>query len=142
MDNPPGVRCAVVEREFAVPPDRLWRALTLPHLMEEWLMKNDFSPEVGHSFTLRGEWGGIIDCQVRTVEPGRSLSYTWNHKHDDPAYDLRSVVTFTLTPIATGTLLRVEQVGFRPDHKQAFGGAIAGWRNFLGRLDQLVVRDE
>ncbi len=84
MDNPPGVRCAVVEREFPVLTDRLWRALTLPHLIEEWLMKNDFSPEVGHSFTLRGEWGGIIDCQVRTVEPGRSLSYTWNHKHDDP----------------------------------------------------------
>jgi uncharacterized protein YndB with AHSA1/START domain len=52
----------VVEREFPFPPEKLWRALTQPHLIEEWLMKNDFKPDVGHHFKLRGDWGGVLDC--------------------------------------------------------------------------------
>jgi len=102
-------RSAIVEREFPHPPEKLWRALTQPHLMEEWLMKNDFKPEVGHSFNLRGEWGGVLDCKVLTIEPHRTLSYTWNFTHEDAAYNLESVVVFTLTPTARGTHLRVEQ---------------------------------
>jgi uncharacterized protein YndB with AHSA1/START domain len=42
----------VVEREMPYPPEKIWRALTQPHLIEEWLMKNDFKPLVGHSFNL------------------------------------------------------------------------------------------
>lgn len=131
---------AVVEREISHPPEKLWRALTQPHLMEAWLMKNDFEPVVGHRFNLRGGWGGVLDCEVLAVEPHTTLSYTWNFKHDDPAFDLTSVVTFTLTPTSTGTHLRMEQVGFRPDQKQAFGGAKAGWRQFLENLDELLAR--
>ena len=63
-------------------------------------MKNDFKPVVGHRFNLRGDWGGVLDCEVLAVEPNRTLSYTWNFAHDDAAYDLKSVVTFTLTPTA------------------------------------------
>ncbi|UTP37758.1 SRPBCC domain-containing protein [Phenylobacterium sp. LH3H17] len=133
-------RSVVVEREFAHPPARLWRALTQPHLIEAWLMKNDFEPVVGHRFNLRGGWGGVLDCEVLAVEAHRTLSYTWNFKHDDAAFDLTSVVTFTLTPTSTGTHLRMEQVGFRPDQKQAFGGAMVGWRQFLENLDQLLTR--
>ena len=95
-------RSVVVEREFPHPPEKLWRALTQPHLIEEWLMKNDFNAAVGHRFNLRGEWGGVLDCEVLAVEPNRMLSYTWNFVHDDAAYNLRSVVTFTLTPTSTG----------------------------------------
>ncbi len=135
-------RSVVVEREIAHPPEKLWRALTQPHLIEEWLMKNDFAPVVGHRFNLRGGWGGVLDCEVLTVEPNRTLAYTWNFKHDDAAFDLTSVVTFTLTPTGAGTHLRVEQVGFRPDQRQAFGGANAGWRQFLDKLDQVLARGD
>ncbi|MCA6124071.1 SRPBCC domain-containing protein [Bradyrhizobium sp. WSM 1704] len=134
-------RSAIVEREFPHPPEKLWRALTQPHLMEEWLMKNDFKPEVGHSFNLRGEWGGVLDCKVLAVEPHRTLSYTWNFAHEDAAYNLESVVTFTLTPTATGTHLRVEQSGFQPHQKQAYGGAQAGWKQFFEKLEQVVARE-
>lgn len=130
----------VVEREIPFPPEKLWRALTQPHLIEEWLMKNDFNAAVGHRFKLRGEWGGVLDCEVLAIEPNRMLSYTWNFAHDDPAFDMKSVVTFTLTPTSTGTHLRVEQAGFRPDQKQAYGGAKAGWRQFLEKLDQVLAR--
>lgn len=134
-------RTAIVEREFPHPPEKLWRALTQPHLMEEWLMKNDFQPVVGHAFQLRGDWGGVLDCEVLALEPHRTLAYSWNFNHADPAYGLQSVVTFTLTPTARGTHLRMEQAGFRPDQKQAYGGAHAGWKAFFENLDHLLARD-
>ena len=133
-------RTVTVERDFPHPPEKLWRALTQPHLIEEWLMKSDFAPAVGHRFQLRGEWGGVLDCEVLVVEPNEALSYTWNFANDDPAYALQSVVVFTLVPTATGTCLRMQQSGFRPDQKQAFGGAKVGWQGFFGKLDALLDR--
>jgi uncharacterized protein YndB with AHSA1/START domain len=133
-------RSVVVEREMPFAPERLWRALTQPHLIAEWLMQNDFDPVVGHRFNLRGDWGGVLDCEVLAVEPHKTLSYTWNHAHADAAYNLQSVVTFTLTPTPTGTHLRMEQTGFRPEQRQAYGGASAGWQQFFTKLEQLLAR--
>ena len=135
-------RSVVVEREIPFPTEKIWRALTQPHLIEAWLMKNDFKPEVGHRFNLTGEWGGVLGCEVLAVEPNKTLSYTWNFDHEDAAYALQSVVTFTLTPTASGTLLRMEQAGFRPDQKQAYGGATAGWQGFLAALEELLARGD
>ena len=135
-------RTVTVERDIAHPPHKLWRALTQPHLIAEWLMRNDFGLAVGHRFKLTGEWGGVLDCEVLAVEPERMLSYTWNHAHADPAYALQSVVTFTLSATEGGTHLKVEQTGFRPEQKQALGGAKAGWAQFLGKLEQLLARGE
>ncbi|WP_117195705.1 SRPBCC family protein [Rhizobium terrae] len=131
-------RTVVVEREMSHPPEKIWRALTQPHLIQEWLMKNDFAPTVGHRFNLRGEWGGVLDCEVLVVEPNEKLSYTWNHAHEDSAYDLKSVVTLTLTPTGKGTHLRMEQTGFRPEQKQAFHGARHGWQGFLEKLETIL----
>src|SRR5947209_18732393 len=132
----------IVEREIPFPPERLWRALTQPHLIEEWLMKNDFTPAVGHRFNLRGDWGGVLDCEVLAVERNRTLSYTWNHAHDDAAFNLQSVVTFTLTPTPTGTHLRMEQSGFRPGQRQAYAGARAGGQQIVEKLEQVLTRTD
>lgn len=129
----------VVEREIPYAPEKIWRALTQPHLIAEWLMKNDFSASVGHKFNLSGDWGGV-DCEVLTIEPHKTLSYTWDYDHEDAAYALKSVVTFTLAPTSAGTHLRMEQVGFRPDQKQAYGGAKGGWRQHLENLEKVVSR--
>jgi uncharacterized protein YndB with AHSA1/START domain len=126
-------RSVIVEREIAFPPEKIWRALTQPHLIEEWLMKNDFKPVVGHSFNLRADWGAV-DCQVQTLEPNKTLSYTW------AAMGLESVVTWTLTPTGTGTHLRMEQSGFRPDQQQAYQGAKYGWLRFFANLEQILAR--
>jgi uncharacterized protein YndB with AHSA1/START domain len=142
MTDAADVRTVVVEREFAFPPEKLWRALTQPHLIEAWLMRNDFAPEPGHRFNLTGDWGGVLDCEVLAVEPNRRLSYTWDFAHEDPAYALKSVVTFTLSPTDGGTRLRMEQTGFRPEQRQAFGGAQAGWREFFGKLEQVLGQDD
>ncbi len=137
-----GARSVVVEREIPHPPEKIWRALTQPHLIEEWLMNNDFRPEVGRRFNLRGAWGGVLDCEVLAVEPLKTLSYTWDFAHDDAAFNLKSVVTFTLTPTRAGTRLRMEQAGFGPEQKQAFGGARVGWGKFLAKLEEVVGRGE
>ena len=123
----------VVERELAHSPDKVWRALTQPQLLEEWLMKNDFKPLVDHRFRLRADWDAV-DCRVLAVEPGKTLSYTW------AAYGLETVVTWTLTPAGTGTRLRMDQSGFRPDQPQYYEGAKGGWPRFFAALEQLLAR--
>lgn len=125
----------VVERDIAYPAEKIWRALSQPHLIEEWLMKSDFTPVVGHRFNFRADWGSV-DCQVLIVEPHKTLSYTW------AAYGLESVVTWTLTPTSTGTHLRMEQKGFRRDQKQAHQGAQYGWQRFFGNLEQVLARTD
>jgi uncharacterized protein YndB with AHSA1/START domain len=132
----------VVEREIPYPPEKIWRALTQPHLIAEWLMNNDFNAVVGHRFNLRGDWGGVLDCEVLAVEPNKTLSYSWNFAHADAAFNLESVVTFTLAPTDRGTRLRMEQSGFRPGQKQAYGGAKAGWQQFFAKLEQVLARTD
>ena len=128
-------RSVIVEREISCPPEKIWRALTQPHLIEEWLMKNDFKPVVDHRFNLRADWGAV-DCRVLAVEPNKTLTYSW------AAYGLESVVTWTLTATGTGTRLRMEQSGFRPDQQQAYQGAKGGWQRFFANLEQVLARME
>ena len=127
----PAIRTVVVERDIAHPPGRIWRALTQPHLIAEWLMKSDFAPVVDRDFTLETSFGGIA-CKVLSLEEGRSLAYRWD------ALGLESVVTWTLEPTEAGTRLRMEQTGFRPDQEQAFRGATAGWRRFFENLERTL----
>jgi uncharacterized protein YndB with AHSA1/START domain len=126
-------RSVVIERDLPFPPQKIWRALTQPHLIAEWLMNNDFKPVLGHDFKFTADWGGV-DCKVLTVEPDKTLSYTWG------AYGLESVVTWTLTTTSTGTHLRMEQSGFRPDQEQAYQGAKFGWAKFFTNLEQVLAR--
>jgi uncharacterized protein YndB with AHSA1/START domain len=105
-------RSVVVEREIPFPPEKIWRALTQPHLIEEWLMKNDFKPVVDHRFSLRADWGAV-DCQVMTVEPNKTLSYTW------AAYGLESVVTWSSR--ASG------RISSRPTRAPSTGGS-SSWQ--------------
>ena len=123
----------VVERDVPYPPEKIWRALTQPHLIQEWLMNNDFAPVVGQNFKLTADWGSV-DCQVLTVEPNRTLSYTW------AAYGLESVVVWTVTPTDTGTHLRMEQSGFQADQPQNYEGAKYGWQNFFAKLETVLAR--
>src|ERR1700753_4285399 len=104
-------RAVTVEREIPYAPEKIWRALTQPHLIEEWLMKTDFEPVADRKFKLTGDWGGV-DCQVLKIEPHTTLSYSW------AAHGLDSVVTWTLTPTNTGTNVRMVQSGFRADQDQ------------------------
>ncbi|MGB6691730.1 MAG: SRPBCC domain-containing protein [Terracidiphilus sp.] len=129
-------RTLVIEREMPHPPERIWRALTEGQLLEQWLMKNDFQPVVGHRFSFRAapvaNWSGVIECEVRVVEPNSRLSYGWG------TLGLETLVTWTLTPTEGGTLLRMEQSGFGPDQTANYKGANYGWKNFIGNLERVL----
>ncbi len=135
-DAAESTRTLVIERVFPHPPEKLWRALTEKPLVAQWLLKNDFEPEVGRRFQFRNEpmpsWDGVIDCEVLIVDPLRRLSYTWS------ALGLDSVVLWTLTPAPGGTHLRMEHSGFRADQQAAYQGANYGWQKFLGALERVL----
>jgi uncharacterized protein YndB with AHSA1/START domain len=73
---------------------------------------------------------------VLEVEPNKTLSYTW------ATMGLESVVTWTLSPTSTGTHLRMEQIGFRPDQQQAYQGAKFGWQKFFANLEAVLAKGE
>jgi uncharacterized protein YndB with AHSA1/START domain len=127
----------VIERELPHPPQKIWRALTQGALIKEWLMDNDFHPVVGHKFNFRSppmpQWDGIIASEVLIVEPNKKLSYSWG------SMGLESVVVWTLVPTKGGTLVRMEQSGFRPDQEANYQGANYGWQKFIGGLERVVA---
>ncbi len=137
------MRSVVIEREMPHPPQKIWRALTQGPLIEEWLMKNDFQPVVGHKFNFRAEpipqWNGVTDCEVLIVEPNVQLSYTWNASGEEAVNGLKTVVTWTLTPTHGGTRVRMEQSGFRPEDEGFYQGAGFGWKRMVDTLERVLV---
>lgn len=121
-------------------PEKVWRALTDPALLTEWLLPVvELKLEPGAAFTFKTQpypgWDGTVNCKVVEIEAHRKLSYTWV-----VGDMLDTVVTFTLTPTASGTRLSLVQSGFRPDQKQNFGGARYGWKMMGGKLIDLLAR--
>ncbi len=133
----------VVEREMPYPPEKVWRALTQTALIEEWLLKNDFQPVVGHKFNFRAppmpHWNGVTDCEVLAVEPHKRLSYSWNASGEEAAGGLKTAVTWTLTPVEGGVRVRMEQSGFRPEEESNYQGASYGWQRFIAGLEEVVA---
>jgi uncharacterized protein YndB with AHSA1/START domain len=130
-------RSVVMEREMKHPPEKVWRALTQGPLLEAWLMANDFEPVVGHKFTFRAkpmppQWDGIIQSEVLEVEANQHLAYRWD------SMGVETVVTWTLTRTEAGTLVRMEQSGFRSDQDNNCRGAQYGWQQFLAKLETVL----
>ena len=122
-------------------PEKVWRALTDPVLLTEWLLPVvELELEPGAAFRFKTQpypgWDGTVNCRFVEIEAHRKLSYTW--RVGDMEID--TVVTFTLTPTASGTHLSLVQSGFKPEQKQAFGGARYGWKMMGGKLVDLLAR--
>jgi uncharacterized protein YndB with AHSA1/START domain len=120
-------------------PQKVWRALTDPALLAEWLMNvPDLKLETGAEFSFQTlpqlGWDVIVNCRFVEIEVQRKLSYTW------VVDDLDSVVTFTLTPTESGTRLSLVQSGFQPHQKQYSGGARYGWKIMSEWLVDLLAR--
>jgi uncharacterized protein YndB with AHSA1/START domain len=120
-------------------PAKVWRALTDPVLLTEWLLPVvELTLEPGAAFTFTAPpqpgWDGVVNCRLAEIEAHEKLRWTW------VVGDIDTVVTFTLTPTASGTRLLLVQSGFRPDQKQNFGGARYGWKMMGGKLVDLLAR--
>ena len=120
-------------------PEKVWRALTDPALLAEWLLPAiGLELEPGAAFRLKAQpqpgWDGIVNCRMLKIEAHRTLSYTWR------VGDIDTVVAFTLTPTASGTRVSLVQSGFKPNQKKNFGGARYGWRMMGGKLVDVLAR--
>lgn len=125
--------------EFDLPhaPEVVWRALTEPDLLRQWLLPaTGFKLEAGAAFTFETDphpgWDGTVSCRIVEIEPYRRISYSWSVPFLD------TVVTFTLSPTPSGTRMLLEQRGFKPSQKQALGGARYGWRMMGAKLSDLL----
>lgn len=129
----------VLTFELSHAPGKVWRALTEPDLLARWLMKTDLQPTVGHGFQFRMEptphWNGIVDCEILEVEEPRFLSYAWR------SLGIDTVVSWTLEATSTGTLLKLEQSGFKASERQAFAGARMGWSHMAGEALPAVLAE-
>ena len=140
-DTTPRSQTETISFDFDLshPPEKVWRALTDPALLAEWLLPVlDLQLEPGAAFTFKTQaypgWDGTVNCRFLEIEPNRKLSYTWTVPFLD------TVVTFTLTPTASGTHLSLVQSGFTPAQKQNFGGARYGWKMMGGKLVELLAK--
>ena len=101
------------------PPEKVWRALTDPTLLAEWLLPVvNLKLEPGAAFTFKTQpypgWDGTVNCRMLEIEPHRKLSYSWVVGD----MEIDTVVTFMLAPTASGTRLSLVQSGFKPTQKQ------------------------
>lgn len=123
----------------------VWDYLTRPELIEQWLMRSDFKPEVGHRFMFwtkplpQFSFDGNIYCEVLEVVPFKKLSYTWRGGASKDEINLDSVVVWTLTEKEGGTELHLVHSGFNTDvNPGMFMAMNEGWLRNMRRIDDLV----
>lgn len=120
-------------------PQKVWRALTDPALLTQWLLpvvELELAPGAAFTFTAPPQpgWDGLVNGRLLEIDPYRTLRWAW------VAGDIDTVVTFTLTPTATGTRLSIVQSGFTPAQKRNLNGARYGWNVMGGKLADLLER--
>ena len=128
--------------DFDLPhkPEKVWRALTDPELLAQWLLPiaTELKLDPGAAFIFKTQpypgWDGTVNCRFIEIEKYRKLSYAWTVPFLD------TVVTFTLTPTASGTRMSLVQSGFKAEQGREFGGARYGWKMMGGKLVDLLAR--
>ena len=142
-DRPAAPQTESIAFDFDLPhpPEKVWRALTDPALLAEWLLPAlNFGLEPGTAFTFSAPpqpgWDGTVNCRMLESEAHRKLSWSW------VVGDIDTIVTFTLTPTSSGTRLVVVQSGFKADQKRNVAGARYGWKMMGGNLVELLARIE
>lgn len=143
----PATRAITVEEIVPHAAEIVWKVLTTSELMQRWLMPNTFAPGLGARFTIadmpRGDWDGTVSCEITAWNPPHELAYTWvggspNNVGDGAPLD--TVVTWTLTPVAEGTRLRMVHNGFRsPLNDITRAGMTRGWTVILPGISELVA---
>jgi uncharacterized protein YndB with AHSA1/START domain len=142
MTEPVARRSLIVERTLPYRPEKVWRVLTQPALIDRWLMKNDFELRVGHKFNFRAQpmygWNGVTDCEVLEIVPNERLVYSWDASGEQADDGLKTIVTWTLSPLDDGTAVRMEQSGFRPEDEGGYRAMGGGWPAMLAKMEEVA----
>lgn len=138
------LKSIIVERDFPLGAAAIWQALTTADLIKDWLMDNDFALTLGQKFNFRAEpmygWNGVTDCEVLNIRPNEHLSYSWDASGEQAKDGLKTTVSWTLTPADTGTSVRMEQAGFRPQDEGGYQAMGAGWPRIVDKLGEVAGR--
>jgi len=127
-----GIMRIQIRGRFDATPERLWRAITEPADLLQWLAPGTIGLEVGGRAQLDFADSGIaIDSIVTAVEPGHLLEYGWN----GPGESVRPL-RWTITPgdHDVELTLTLEQ----PAHEDA-ARAAAGWTAHLEMLAAVLA---
>ncbi|MGP9819976.1 SRPBCC family protein [Salinarimonas sp. NSM] len=90
----------VVERDLGAPIEKIWRALTIPELVAEWLLPlvQDVSdPDVLCLDGATRGLAGAVSIRIVEVEPRTRILYDWIERGEPPG-----LVAFDLEPLPDG----------------------------------------
>ena len=118
----------------------VWRAVTEPAALGEWLMENDFVPELGHEFHLlcRDADGTTsrYRCKLLELETEKRLLWSWVLEDRPEAGEM--LVEVTLEAVPEGTRLRIRHSGDRD--RTAIDDFEGGWPRMLEKLENVLRR--
>jgi uncharacterized protein YndB with AHSA1/START domain len=71
--------------QITAPVAHVWKVLTEPDLVHQWLGCIDFQPIVGHIFYMQpdqvkaaaGDISGATHCEVESLDPPSSIVFSW-----------------------------------------------------------------
>ena len=100
-------RSIAFECDLPEPVEKVWRALTTPEIVSEWLMPTDLKAEPGAQFSLEEPGAEPIECEVISIEHERSIRLGWRDA-EARRQNLSSTVLFEIAETQTGgTHLRI-----------------------------------
>lgn len=132
-----------LEREFAVSPERLYRAITeRADLTQWWGPETMRLAESRLDFSAPGAWFAMLtndegqrfrmSGHVTHADPPRSVGLTWGWDDENGGRGPESFVTFTVTATASGARLIIDHRDL-PDGDAASGHE-RGWTSSLASL--------
>jgi uncharacterized protein YndB with AHSA1/START domain len=118
------------ERTLDAPVAAVWRALTDPAELPEWLAEGTIDLHVGGEVVLRFD-DGEARGTVTELEPGTVLAYSWREGDDHESH-----VRFQLDVVGDGTHLTLVHTRLPAPSAPGFG---AGWHHHLDLLEALTT---
>jgi len=114
------------ERQYGRPVETVWRALTEPARLADWMGVSHVEPFVGGRFDLIQDSAAPMTGQVRVWEPPKVLEFSWSN---DDAPD--SIIRYELTATEGGTRMVFVQSGIQIARSALM---LPGWHWLFDRL--------
>ena len=122
-------------RRFTAKIEAVWRAITEPAELSEWLGDVEFEPREGSEIRICFEGDDTVSGRVRSFEAPHVFEFSWSDRSDD---ENPSIVRFELETDGDETVLTL--CHSRQGRRSA-GGTAPGWHAHLDVLEGFLVGD-